>query len=180
MLVFNDTEATRHSTSQSLVNDVLAWLGIFNQTESERHNLTQTKIDNTMAVTNEVKNLSNTIIANLGYNGTGHTAYNDTVQLMNMLATLTVMVGNITDIDYVDLAVGVNAIALPKQPTNISIEYVMANASGKFERVDYWDESNSSWLVYNPSAPFGNTLNNMTISKVYWIYANATSRLYIK
>ncbi|MBW2991915.1 hypothetical protein KY345_01720 [Candidatus Woesearchaeota archaeon] len=180
MLAFNDTEAARHAASQSLINDLLTWLGIFNQTEEQRHNLTQSKIDNTLSVTNEVKNLSNDIIAQLGYNGTGHTAHNDTVQLMNLIAVLTTMVGNITNIDYVDLSLGANAIALPKQPVDINISVVMANITGEFERVDYWNEDNQTWLIYNPAAPFGNTLENMTTNNVYWVYVNVTStRLWI-
>jgi hypothetical protein len=180
MLVFNDTEAARHATSQSLINNVLSWLGLFNQTEAGRHNLTQTRIDSTLSVANEIKSLSNTIIADVGYNGTGHTSRNDTIQLMNLIAVLTNMVGAITDTDYVDLVNGVNAIALPKQPTNTSVISVMSNITSKYTRVDYWDDLSNSWLVYNPAAPFGNTLANMTTNKVYWIYANATSRLYIK
>jgi hypothetical protein len=179
MDLFNATEATRHATSQSLVNDVLAWLGLFNTTEAERHNLTQTKIDNVQVTADDIRDLTISIITQLGYNATNHTARNDTVQLMNLIAVLTEMVGNITDIDYIDLVVGINAVALPKQPSNISIEYVMSNITGNFTRVDYWDEVSSTWLVYNVDAPFGNTLTNMTTQKVYWIYANATSRLYI-
>jgi hypothetical protein len=143
--------------------------------------LTQSKIDNTLTVVNEIKNLSNDLITQLGYNGTGHTAYNDTVQVMNMLAVLTAMVGNITDIDYIDLVLGTNAVALPQQPTNISVEYVMDNITGSYSRVDHYDGTTQSWLVYNPANPINNTLTNMTTSEVYWIYVNVTSvRLYIK
>jgi predicted nucleic acid-binding Zn-ribbon protein len=55
--VFNVTEADRHNTTWSLINDLLAWLGIFNQTEEQRHNFTQIKIDQMFAVINDTNNI---------------------------------------------------------------------------------------------------------------------------
>jgi uncharacterized coiled-coil protein SlyX len=178
--LFNETENQRHNETKTAVQNVMDWLGLFNSTENTRHNNTVNAINNAITEVIKAENISNNIIALLGYNGTNTTAYDRTLDIMNMLAEVVATVGNLTGVDYVDLYNGSNAIALPAQPTNISIEYVTQNITGMFERVDHYDSATSSWKVYVPGG-FGNTLANMTQNKVYWIYLNISStRFYIK
>ena len=98
---------------------------------------------------------------------------------MDVVSNITGSVGGATDIDYVTLYNGSNLIALPKQPSNTSIDAVMANITGKFERVDYYNSQTGTWLVYNPAAPFGNTLTTIEKNKAYWIHMTAPATLYI-
>ena len=176
---FNVTEEKRHNES-GLIQTILTWLGVFNETETTRHNETLDKVNEIISSIEETKALSNEIIAVLGYNGTNTTVYDNTLQVMGMLATIIAQTGNLTGIDYVVLEFGSNAIALPKQPSDTSIEFVMSNVTGKFERVDYYNPATQEWEVYVPDAPFGNTLDTMEIGKVYWIFAKESCILYIK
>jgi hypothetical protein len=178
--LFNETELQRHNESQNMLNNIWTWLGLFNQTESTRHNVTQTQLLEVLADADNIINLSNEIIAQLGYLGINISLHDDILGIMDLIAILTASVGALSDMDYIELSTGANAFALPKQPSNISIEFVTLNITGKFTRVDYYNAALDQWQVYNPNATFGNTLDTLSIYKVYWIYATENCTWYIK
>jgi len=79
---------------------------------------------------------------------------------------------------FVQLHYGENLIALPKHPTNTAIEDVTLDINSSLIRVQYWN--GTLWEIYNPSAPFGNTLTTMTSGKQYWVKMSAPAILMIK
>ena len=122
--------------------------------------------------------LTNEILADIGYDGLNSTVYYDLINLMDSIANITGY-GNLTGMNYVQLSEGANVRALPMMPSNTSIEAVMAPLDGVYYRVDYFDRNASTWLTYNPSDPFSNTLFTMETGKAYTIWVSEDSVLFI-
>ena len=57
---FNHAESRRHNESQSLIKNILSWLGVSNK-EEQRHNLTQSKIGNIFAELGNTNDLCNNL-----------------------------------------------------------------------------------------------------------------------
>ncbi len=85
----------------------------------------------------------------------------------------------------VDLAAGWNLVSLNIQPTNTTVESVLASIDGSYDLVYGWDASGASsesgnWLIYDPANTTGtNTLTALTRSMGFWIKMNQADTLEI-
>lgn len=177
--IFNTTEEQRH---QEVVNDtgeVLYWLNIFNTTERDRHEFTQEMITNMSLVLDDTLNLTNQLIGDVGYGSSSSSVYADLQLLLTQVSSL-VGSGNLTGLDYVELYEGKNVRALPAYPSNISISAVMSSLDGYYYRVDWYNATSDSWLTFNPSDPFSNTLSTMEAGKSYTIWVDQDCVLFVE
>lgn len=179
MSAINDSEQQRYEEAQGWLNSIIELIKRNNNTESARHELTQQKIDNALAEIELTKVIVEEIMVELEFTDSLAEINDNILELIEALAGVAWTTSELSDIDYVVLYEGANLIALPKQPSDISIQSVMSNISGKFERVDCYNSASKEWLVYNPDAPFGNTLHSMEKNKAYWVYATGPATLYI-
>ncbi len=179
LIAFNTTEQDRHDNETGLVQSVLDWLNVFGTTEAERHDAIMGNITETITLINTTQGIANEIIAQIGYNITNRTVYEDIQQLLANTVNITGGTGSITGINYVILENGTNMIALPMQPTNTSIESVMGVLADNYYRVDWYNDTSSSWQTYNPQDPFGNDLYTMETGKAYKIWVQEDDVLFI-
>lgn len=179
---FNTTEEIRFNEEKSLFNSILAWLGLINQSEKEKHNITTTRINDLLTEIDTTKDLVNEIIAKIGYyNGSNTTTiYGQIESLIYKNLNLTSEITDLVEVNEVNLYKGANLISLPRQPTNISIEIVLADIIDSVEKVEYYNSTSKTWKVFNPKAPFGNSLAAMLVNTPYWITVTEDVKLIIK
>jgi hypothetical protein len=177
---FNTTEQGRHDDESTAVQAVMDWLNIFGTTETGRHTAIMSNLTQTMNLVTNTEQLANDIIAQIAYNETNSTVYEDIQQLIANTVNITGGAGTLTGVNYVALHNGSNMIALPMQPANASIPAIMAPIAGNYYRVDWYNTTNKQWLTYNPSDPFANTLFTMETNKAYWVWVQEDTILFIQ
>jgi hypothetical protein len=159
------------------------WFVLLNETEHQRHSSLQADIDNVYLLLGETNELVINITSRIGYYGISETLYDDIQKLIEIAANITFDVGDlnvsVSPIDYVILHEGKNLFALPTEPSNTSIEFVLAPIDGSYYRVDYYNQTSGEFKTYNPDAPFGNTLTELTTGRVYWIWMYEEDILFI-
>ena len=184
LLAFNNTEYDRYNSTYTYVGGLFNWFTLLNQTEQQRHDAQQQLINNAFAVINNTNELIVNLTAQIGYEGQATTLYDDIQTLITQTANITVNIGalNITvePSDYVLLHTGKNLFAMPKEPTNPAIATVLAELNTSYYRVDYYNQTSETFQTYIPSAPFGNTLNELHKSRVYWIWMYYDDILFVK
>ena len=71
------------------------------------------------------------------------------------------------------LATGWNLVSMPLEQTDTSIATVLSSISGNYERVKYYDTTDSMnpWKSYSPiSSPSVNTLSDLDHTMAFWVY----------
>jgi len=179
LIAFNTTEQARHDNETGMVQNVLDWLNVFGADEDERYNAVMGNLTETKTLITQTEVLANEIIAYIGYNITNQTVYDDIQELLANMVNITSGTGGLTGIDYVLLQEGTNMIALPQTPSNISIEAVMSTLGDNFHRVDWYNETSSTWQTYNPQDPFSNDLFTMETGKAYKVWVQEDDILFI-
>lgn len=172
-------EDMRHDEVLNETSTILNWLNIFGTEEDDRHDNVTTQIGQLQLTLNETINLTNKIIADIGYDGINSTVYEDLVALVYSVANITGY-GGLTGLDFIVLEKGANVRALPMQPTNTSIAAVMTSIDGIYIRVDWYNQTSDTWLTYNPNDPFSNTLYTMETGKPYTIWVTEDSVMFIE
>jgi hypothetical protein len=184
LTAFNDTEYERYNSTYTYIGGLFDWFALLNETEEQRHAQTQSQIDDAFAVINGTNELIINLTAQVGYSGKSTALYDDIQTLIAQTANITFNIGDlnvsVSPIDYLLLYEGKNLFALPTEPSNTSIEAVLAGINGSYYRVDYYNQTSGEFKTYNPEAPFGNTLTELTTNRVYWIWMYEDDVLFIE
>lgn len=176
LLTFNTTESDRHNDSRSVVSTILTWLGLADKTEEQRHNETLNRIRSVSTRIEKAKNLTSKVKSSpTSKSVTAHSLTDDLIaQNQRVAEEFGALVGS----SKLYLEKGLNFITLHKAPSSTDIADVLANSS--VIRVDRYYASSKTWKVYNPNAPFGNTLFTMSKGNQYWITTNQSVVFHIR
>ncbi len=162
---FNETEEMRYEESKKLSEKLLNLIGIRNTTENQRHAETLGKLDDLQENIDGLEALANDILTEAGTSE--EDLYDELAAMIDELSAVLGEAGMFTDAGDIRLFKGKNYVTITDEPVNSSIEEVFSDIMNGVKRVEYFDED--GWLIFNPDAPFGNTLTEVHAGKSYWI-----------
>jgi len=73
----------------------------------------------------------------------------------------------------IPLALGWNLVSFDIRPASTDVDDVLANITGSYSLVFAWNATTSTWMKYDPSVGYGNSLASLDESMGFWI--NMTS-----
>ncbi len=79
----------------------------------------------------------------------------------------------------VPLVAGWNLVSFDIRPTSNAVANVLSSLGSNFELVYAWNAETSSWMKYDPSMGFGDTLTTLDETMGFWIYMNTADTLVV-
>ena len=91
----------------------------------------------------------------------------------------TLVISQATATHSISLVVGWNLISFKVHPDNTDIATVLSGIEGNYDLAYAWDATSigDNWLMYDPSMPFGNTLDHLDETMGLWIHMTAADTL---
>ena len=175
---FNTTEQMRFEESKKLSEKIINLIGVQQTTENTRHQQIITQLNTMDDQVQETGQLANQILTQVGTEEREQ-LHDLIINLMDELSGVLANVGNYTNANEIRLFKGRNYVTITVQPTDNTPTKVFAELKEKIKTVEYYDANTKLWNVYNPAAPFGNTLKEINAGRTYWITMKGDARLTI-
>ena len=114
---------------------------------------------------------------NTAANGTGTSYANGAVYPFAADATLYAQWTQGSVSYNIPLVSGWNLVSFNIHPTSTAVVDVLATVAGNYSLAYAWDAAEASWMKYDPSQPFGNTLAALDETMGFWIKMSAAATL---
>ncbi len=79
----------------------------------------------------------------------------------------------------VSLTTGWNLVSFDIHPTSTAVVDVLSTLGSSFDLVYAWNAGTSSWMKYDPSMGYGDTLSALDETMGFWIYMNTADTLVV-
>ncbi len=79
----------------------------------------------------------------------------------------------------VSLVAGWNLVSFDIHPANTAVADVLSSLGSNFDLVYAWNAGTSSWMKYDPSVGYGDTLTTLDETMGFWIYMNTADTLVV-